>query len=60
MKKILNSFIFVIFAALAFNACSDVPAPYDTPTVRKLMKLRRILAMPLIIFLMMAQRTGNC
>lgn len=33
MKKILNSFIFVIFAALAFNACSDVPAPYDTPTV---------------------------
>ena len=31
MKKILNSFIFVIFAALAFNACSDVPAPYDIP-----------------------------
>ena len=33
MKKILNSFIFLIFAAWAFNACSDVPAPYDTPTV---------------------------
>lgn len=29
MKKILNSF-FLLFIALAiFNACSDVPAPYE-------------------------------
>lgn len=30
MKKILYSFIAAI-ATLAFNACSDVPAPYDIP-----------------------------
>ena len=31
MYKIFKTIAFVLFAALSFAACDDVPAPYDDP-----------------------------
>ena len=34
MKKTIKSLLAIAVAALAFTACSDVPAPYDMPAVK--------------------------